>query len=57
MLILKPTEYKIDNNSFAKVGGQTPPTTNGLQAGGRRGGGKLRKFRVPIDEQIVMVCS
>ena len=29
----------------------------GLQAGGRGGGGKLRKFRVPIYEQIVMVCS
>ena len=28
---------------------------NGSQAGGRVGGGKLRKFRVPIDEQIAMV--
>jgi len=30
---------------------------NGSQAGGRGSGGKLRKFRVPRDEQIVMVCS
>ena len=62
ILILKPTKYKIHNNSSAKVGGKTATyykqkEKNGSQAGGRGGGGKLRKFRVPIDEQIVMVCS
>ena len=57
--IAKTYRYTIDNNSSVKVGEKTATYNkqtekNGSQAGGRGGGGKLRKFnssRVPIDEQ------
>ena len=56
--ISKTYRYTIDNNSSVKVGGGGETATynkqtekNGPQAGGRGGGGKLRKLRVPIDEQ------
>ena len=54
--ITKTYRYTVDNNSSAKVGGKTATYNketekNGSQAGGRGGGGKLQKFRVPIDEQ------
>jgi len=35
----------------------TNKRTNSSQAGGSGGGGKLRKFQVPTDVQIAMVCK
>ena len=48
ILILKPSEYKVDNDSSAKVGGGETATyykqkeKKGSQAGRRGGGGKLQ---------------
>ena len=60
ILILKPSEYKVDNDSSENGGGGEAATyyrqkeKKSSQAGGRGGGGK---FRVPIYEQIVIVWS